>query len=115
MSDPQHSPDQFSEKQSESHEEPYIPASPVKRTLAWMGVVYMVIIIALTTYNLATGSPLYGAPGIMLFPACGALSALSFLRFKADHRRPMLILGVAAAAACIVNLVLGITALTAQH
>ena len=36
----------------------YTPASPIKRTLAWMGVVYMVILVLLTTYNLATGAPL---------------------------------------------------------
>lgn len=51
MSDPQHSPDHLPEEHPEVQEEPYVPASPVKRTLAWMGVVYMVIIVALTTYN----------------------------------------------------------------
>ena len=33
----------------------YIPASPVKRTLAWIGVVYMVIVVALTTYIFFNG------------------------------------------------------------
>ena len=28
----------------------YTPASPVKRTLAWIGLSYMVILVALTTY-----------------------------------------------------------------
>ena len=115
MSDPQHSPDHLPEEHPEVQEEPYVPASPVKRTLAWKGGVYMVIIVALTTYNLATGFPLRGAPGIMLFPACGALSVLSFLRFKADHRGSMLILGIAAAAACMINLALGMIALIAQQ
>ena len=34
----------------------YTPASPVKRTLAWIGVVYMVILLALTTYFYFTGT-----------------------------------------------------------
>lgn len=71
----------------------------------------MVILVLLTTYNLATGEPLHGIPGILLFPACGGLSAISFLKYRAEKRRPMLFLAVLAAAACLVNLVLGVTAL----
>ena len=36
----------------------YTPASPVKRTLAWIGLSYMVIIVALTTYYFYTGTTL---------------------------------------------------------
>lgn len=89
----------------------YTPASPVKRALAWMGIVYMVILVLLTTYNMATGVPLYNIPGILLFPACGGLSAVCFLRWKETHKAPLLVLGVLAAVACVINLVTGVQSL----
>ena len=89
----------------------YTPASPIKRTLAWMGVVYMVILVLLTTYNLATGAPLRGIPGILLFPACGGLAVVSALKSREQRRPGLLVLAVLASLACIVNLVLGIASL----
>ena len=50
---------------------PYTPASPVKRTMAWIGVVYMVILVAMMTYYYFTGSmlvnmaPLLAVPGLI--------------------------------------------------
>ena len=89
----------------------YTPASPIKRTLAWMGVVYMVILVLLTTYNLASGAPLRGIPGILLFPACGGLAVVSVLKYREQRRPGLLVLAGLAALACIVNLVLGIASL----
>lgn len=89
----------------------YTPASPIKRTLAWMGVVYMVILVLLTTYNLATGAPLRGIPGILLFPACGGLAAVSALKYREQRRPGLLVLAILAGLACIVNLALGIASL----
>ena len=37
------------QEQDEQPREPYIPASPLKRIWAWVGVVYMVIIVLLMT------------------------------------------------------------------
>ncbi len=91
----------------------YTPASPVKRALAWMGVVYMVILVLLTTYNMATGEPLHGIPGVLLFPACGGLSAVAFLRWRELRRAPMLVLGILAALACAVSLITGLLAVAA--
>lgn len=107
MSDTQKTPG----REPEEEREPYIPASPIKRTIAWMGVIYMVIIVLLTTYNLATGQALRGIPGLLLAPACGGLSVVSFLKFRETRRGAMVFIGVVAAAACVVNLVLGIQAL----
>lgn len=44
-------------QQPDHREEPpeYIPASPVKRTMAWIGIVYMVILLCLTTFYFYTG------------------------------------------------------------
>lgn len=91
----------------------YTPASPVKRALAWMGIVYMVILVLLTTYNMATGEPIRNIPGILLFPACGGLAAVCFLRWKETRKVPLLVLGVVAAVACAVNLVTGVLSLVA--
>ena len=49
----------------------YTPSSPVKRTLAWTGLAYMVILVAMTTYPYFTGSglsnlgPLLTVPGLI--------------------------------------------------
>ena len=108
MSDhPTPSPNSGEEKPS------YTPASPVKRALAWMGIVYMVILVLLTTYNMATGEPIHNIPGILLFPACGGLAAVCFLRWREIKKLPLLILGVLAAVACAVNLVTGVLSLVA--
>ena len=39
-------------------EKGYTPASPVKRTLAWIGLAYALLFLALTTYYFYTGSML---------------------------------------------------------
>ena len=108
MSDrPNPSPNSGEEKPS------YTPASPVKRALAWMGIVYMVILVLLTTYNMATGEPIHNIPGILLFPACGGLAAVCFLRGREIKKLPLLILGVLATVACAFNLVTGVLSLVA--
>lgn len=85
----------------------FTPASPIKRALAWMGIVYMVILVLLTTYNLATGEPLHGIPGILLFPACGGLAAISWFKYHEGKRRSFLLLAILSACACILNLIIG--------
>ena len=39
----------------EKRPEGYTPASPIKRTLAWIALVYVLILLALTTYYYYTG------------------------------------------------------------
>lgn len=51
-----------------------------KRIWAMMGVVYMVIIILLMVYWMATMDLISGITGFMLFPAFAALSAQFFNR-----------------------------------
>ena len=49
----------------------YTPASPVKRALAWIGLVYVLIFLGLTTYFYFTGTmlgnlgPLLAVPGLI--------------------------------------------------
>lgn len=46
----------------------YTPASPVKRTLAWIGLVYMFMIVALTTYYYFTGTMLGNLSQLLTLP-----------------------------------------------
>ena len=62
---------EYTNKPDLDEEESYTPSSPVKRTLAWIGLVYMVILVALTTYFYFTGTmlgnlaPLLSVPGLI--------------------------------------------------
>ena len=60
----------------------YTPASPVKRALAWIGIAYMVIIVALTTYIYATGSPLNNLAPLLAVPALVGLGIVSILSWR---------------------------------
>lgn len=60
----------------------YVPASPAKRVAAWVGIVYMVIIVLLTAYNLATGHPMNGVAGLLFAPAAGGFAVVNGLRIK---------------------------------
>lgn len=51
-----------------------------KRIWAMMGVVYMVILVLLMVYWMATMELISGITGIMVFPAFGALAAQFFNR-----------------------------------
>ena len=93
----------------------YVPASPTRRIAAWVGVIYMVIILALTTYALATGELLGGLTGLMAAPACGGLAAVCWVRRREGRSGPGgLVVLVAAALLCAINLFWGILSLTLQ-
>ena len=57
----------------------YTPASPVKRAMAWIGIVYMVIIVALTTYIYATGAPLQNLAPLLAIPALIGLGIVALI------------------------------------
>ena len=61
----------------EDEEVHYTPASPVKRGLAWIGVVYMVIITALSTYHIYTGTALNGLAPLLAVPGLVGLGIIS--------------------------------------
>lgn len=48
-------PDQQEQTLQEPKKEPYIPASKGKRIAAWIGVIFMIILIFVYTYSIATG------------------------------------------------------------
>ena len=108
--------------QEEQPGEPYTPASPLKRIWAWVGVVYMVIIVFLMTYMYGTGTYLQGIAALMLVPALGGGAASAVCLWltasqegRTPARRAMMILITALCLALIVvNLINGIPALLAN-
>lgn len=59
----------------------YTPASPVKRTLAWIGIIYMLILLGLTCYFYFTGTMLGNLGPLLTVPALiggGAIALISW-------------------------------------
>lgn len=57
-------------------------ATPVQRLWAWVGVVYMVILVLLSTFALAHGFYLQGIGGLMVSPALCGLGGTVILRYR---------------------------------
>ena len=71
------------EKDLEQKEQPPVKwATPVQRIWAWVGIVYMVILVLLSTFALSHGWYLRGIGGIMVSPALCGLGATVILRYK---------------------------------
>lgn len=64
----------------------YTPASPVKRTLAWIGLVYMLILLALTTYGLFTGTGLGNLGPLLTVPGLIGLGIVSLVSWRTAGR-----------------------------
>jgi len=64
----------------------YTPASPVKRALAWIGVVYMVILVALITYFYFTATMLGGLGPLLTVPGLVGLGIVSIISFRTTGR-----------------------------
>lgn len=77
----------------------YTPASPVKRTLAWIGLVYMLILLALTTYGYFTGRGLGNLGPLLTVPGLIGLGAVALVSWKSTGR-PGKWPAIALAAAC---------------
>ncbi len=95
-----------------TEEASYVPASIYKRVWAWVGIVYMVILVLLVTYFLATWTFLTGIAGIMLFPALGGFCVVKAIQakrmeFAADKVGPV-IWSVVSGILCVVCLIWGI-------
>lgn len=104
----------------EEEREPYTPASPVKRILAWVGIVYMVCLIFLNLYPFfnqgayLTGvAPLFACPGIAGLLAI-ALWTLRQPEETYSKKASMLVLALVCVVGLVVSLVLGIPPLLAN-
>ena len=70
----------------ENEETGYTPASPVKRTLAWIGVVYMVILVALMTYFTFTATMLTGLAPLLTVPGLVGMGVLALVSHRTTGR-----------------------------
>ena len=84
--------------------EGYTPASPVKRTMAWIGIVYMVILVALMTYFYFTGKTLTGIAPLLAVPGLFGLAVLSVVSYRTTGRPGKLMACVLAAVSCLLAL-----------
>ena len=64
----------------------WTPASPVKRTLAWIGLVYMIILVALTTYIYFTGKALGNLGPLLTVPGLIGLGAVALVSWRTSGR-----------------------------
>jgi len=74
------------DQEPRKEEEGYTPASPVKRALAWIGVVYMVILVALTTYFYFTATMLGGLGPLLTVPGLVGLGIVSVISWRTTGR-----------------------------
>ena len=92
----------------------YTPASPVKRALAWIGLVYVLIFLALTTYFYFTGTMLGNLGPLLTVPGLVGLGILALLSWRSSGK-PGKWAAIALAALCwllaLATLPLGIAGL----
>ena len=96
--------------EEEAQAVPVVYASPMKRIWAWVGVVYMVIIVFLMTYMYAKGAYLNNIASLMVIPALGGVAASSVCVWRGSDKRDAVHTAglVAILAACAILIVLGL-------
>lgn len=86
-------------EQTPEEEKGYTPASPVKRTLAWIALAYVLILLALTTYYFYTGTTLGNLAPLLTVPGLVGLGALTLVSWQSTGR-PRTPMAIALALAC---------------
>ena len=66
----------------ETEEQGYVPSSPLKRTLAWIALVYVLIFLGLTTYFYFTGSMLGNLAPLLTVPGLIGLGILAIVGWR---------------------------------
>lgn len=100
--------------------EPFVPASPIKRIMAWVGIVYMLGFVVLNIYPFFTqGTYLTGIAPLFACPGIAGIFAISLYLARhpeSDYSRKvsMTILAVICAVGFVVSLALGIPGLLAN-
>lgn len=93
MSESNHRPDEGKENKG------YTPASPIKRTLAWIALVYVLILLGLTTYYYFTGTALGNLGPLLAVPGLIGLGILILVSWHSTGR-PGKWAAIAAAVIC---------------
>lgn len=105
-------------REPHTDQEGYVPASFEKRTAAWMGIAYVLMLIFILNFALFTGGrQLPGTFPLFLIPVSVALAVVTIHRMKAGSLPGGMAGAVLALAACAAGvffgLVLGVPALLA--
>ena len=104
---------------SEQTKESYSPASFEKRAAAWMGVVYVLMLLFILNFTLFTGGrELPGTFPLFLVPVCVTLAVVIIHRLRASRLPAVTAAGavlmlVLCAAGTLLGLALGVPALIA--
>ena len=108
MSDTPKRPDQ------QVNEQGYVPASPMKRTLAWIGLAYAVIMLALTTYFFFRGKMLGNLAPLLTVPGLIGLGALAIVTWRTTDKLgklPAILIAIVCWALALATLPMGIVGL----
>ncbi|MGE9972440.1 hypothetical protein [Candidatus Pseudoscillospira sp. SGI.172] len=102
----------------EEKKDEVVYATPMKRLWAWVGVVYMVILVLLSTYGLAHGYYLRGIAPLMMVPALCGVGGSAILRYRSGWGRgglpACILISGASFLLALLDLVRGIPVLIAQ-
>ena len=85
---------------------PEEPTSPIKRILAWVGVVYMVFLVLLNFYALSHGTYLRGIGPLFVLPGTVGLAVIAGYQIKNRSGSTLFWVGL-----CVVCLVVSLLAL----
>ncbi len=110
--------EKLKQRENEPQKPPVQYASPTKRLWAWVGVVYMVILVLFSTYSMAFGHALTGTAGLLLSPALIGLGGTAILRYRQGIGRgglaACILISGGAFALAVYHLVQGIPVLLSQ-
>lgn len=98
----------------EREDSSFTPSSPVKRTLAWIGLTYALILLALTTYFFFTATGLRNLGPLLTVPGLIGLGAVALVSWKSTGRpgkRPAIVLAVLCWLLALITLPIGIVGL----
>ena len=92
----------------------FTPSSPVKRTLAWIGLAYALILLALTTYFFFTATGLRNLGPLLTVPGLIGLGVVALVSWKSTGRpgkRSAIALAVLCWLLALITLPIGIVGL----
>jgi NADH:ubiquinone oxidoreductase subunit 6 (subunit J) len=104
---------------SEFEEQPtYQPASTTKRVIAWVGVVYMVLIVLLNVYPFFHGGAyLSGVAPLLVCPGAIGLLIIALIQLRQGgsqgKKAGMVVLAIACVFLCVIGLIDGLPGLAA--
>ena len=79
-------PEEKRPEEGRAEDRGYTPASPLKRTMAWIALAYVLILLALTTYYFYTGTTLGNLAPLLTVPGLVGLGALSLVSWRSTGR-----------------------------